>query len=73
MTVKVGLLGKGSTAVWYMKWSCKQKEVIIIHLPEKSPDFPCNVQYSLHSRAFPFCAPLSSLVLSSLSQRQARQ
>lgn len=73
MTGKDGLFGKGSAVVCYMKWSGKQKEVIKIHLPEKSPDFPCNMQYFLHSRAFPFCAPFSSLVLSSLSQRQARQ
>lgn len=56
-----------------MNWSCQQKGVIKIHLPARSPDFPCNVQHSLCSRAFPFCAPLSSLVLSSLSQRRARQ
>lgn len=70
---EVGLLGKGSAVGQYMNWSCQQKEVIKIHLPERSPDFPCNVQHSLCSRAFPFCAALSSLVLSSLSQRQARQ
>lgn len=72
-TGEVGLLGKGSAVGQYMNWSCQQKGVIKIHLPARSPDFPCNVQHSLCSRAFPFCAPLSSLVLSSLSQRRARQ
>lgn len=68
---------RGCWAAWqgqrYTKQGCKQREVIKIHLPEKSPRFPMQRGILQAAELFPFCAPLSSLVLSPLSQRQAGQ
>lgn len=50
----VGLPGKGSAT---RKRSWKQKEVIKIHLPEKSPDFPCNVEYWRQPSFSFLCSP----------------
>lgn len=50
----VGLLGKGSAT---RNGPVNKRGVIKIHLPEKSPDFPCNVEYSTQQSFSFLCSP----------------